>query len=152
MKPFIIRTIHDYPEAIQQAGEWFSEKWEIPPSAYIESMEDSLGQKKVPEWYFIWDDHKNIIAGAGVIDNDFHNRRDLSPNVCVLFVENEYRGQGIAKQLLNHIREEYGKKGFNKLYLVTDHTQLYEKYGWQYSTMVMDDDGENLRMYEADTL
>ena len=39
-------------------------------------------------------------AGAGVISNDFHNRRDLAPNLCALFVEPAYRRQGIARRLL----------------------------------------------------
>ena len=34
------------------------------------------------------------ISGAGVIENDFHDRKDLTPNLCALFVEERKCGRG----------------------------------------------------------
>ena len=42
--------------------------------------------------------------------------------------------------------------GFEKLYLITDHTQFYEKCGWDFMTMVNDDEGIPVRMYVTSTL
>ena len=39
-------------------------------------------------------------GGAGVIENDFHDRKDLTPNVCAVYVEEHCRCQGIAGKLL----------------------------------------------------
>ena len=33
------------------------------------------------------------------------------------------------------------------LYLITEHTSFYERYGWKYLCMVQGDDGEQMRMY-----
>ncbi len=52
-----------------------------------------------PEWYIVLD-KEIIIAGVGVIENDFHNRKDLTPNVCAVYVEPLYRNQGIAGKML----------------------------------------------------
>mgnify|MGYP006922430311 CR=1 FL=1 len=53
-----------------------------PLDAYRESMEQSLsGGDPVPQWYLAVEDGA-ILGGLGVIDNDFHNRKDLAPNVC----------------------------------------------------------------------
>ena len=41
----------------------------------------------ITQWYVIVDGQRNIIAGAGVIENDFHDRKDLTPDLCALFVE-----------------------------------------------------------------
>ena len=82
-----------------------------------------------------------IIAGAGIIENDFHDRKDLSPNLCALFVEEKYRKQGIAKYILNFLRKDLGSMGFEKIYLITDHTGFYEKYDWSFLTTVNDDEG-----------
>ncbi|MFK4964726.1 GNAT family N-acetyltransferase [Lactococcus garvieae] len=41
-----------------------------------------------------------IIASLGIIENDFYNRKDLSPNICALYVEKDFRRQGIAEKLL----------------------------------------------------
>ena len=93
-----------------------------------------------------------IIAGAGIIENDFHDRKDLRPNLCALFVEEKYRKQGIAKYILNFLRKDLGNMGFEKLYLVTDHTEFYERYDWSFLTTVNDDEGNSIRMYVASTL
>ena len=39
---------------------------------------------------------------------------------------------------------------FKKLYLITDHMTFYEKCGWEFLTMVKDEDGELVRMYVTD--
>lgn len=32
----------------------------------------------------------------GSIANDFHDRKDLTPNICAVYTEEAYRGRGIA--------------------------------------------------------
>ncbi len=41
----------------------------------------------------------SIVAGLGVIENDFHNRKDLAPNVCAVYTEEDCRCKGIAGKL-----------------------------------------------------
>ena len=89
-----------------------------------------------------------IIGGLGIIENDFHNRKDLTPNICALYVEEEYRSQGIAGNLLTFVYDDMKSKGIDTLYLVTEHTSFYEKYGLQFLCMVKsDEDDEMMRMY-----
>ncbi len=49
---------------------------------------------------------KEIIAGIGVIENDFHNRKDLAPNVCAVYVEEAYRNRGIAGRMLQFVCDD----------------------------------------------
>src|SRR5699024_5733995 len=91
---------------------------------------------------------QKIIAGAGVIANDFHDRPDLTPNVCALFVEKEYRNQGIAKEILSFIRKDMGALGISQLYVATDHTCFYERYEWEYLTTVQDNEGIPVYLYQ----
>ena len=88
--------------------EWFHSKWKIPEIEYKKSIEECQKKKVgIPQWYVMMDKDE-IIAGMGVIENDFHNRKDLTPNVCAVYVEENYRKQGIAKffiksqQLISH--------------------------------------------------
>ena len=96
------------------------------------------------------DEKQRIVAGAGVIDNDFHDRKDLAPNLCALFVEEPYRNQAVARTILDFIRQDMGRMGIGTLYLVTDHTEFYERCGWRFLTMVNDEDGCPERMYAAE--
>ena len=93
-------------------------------------------------------ENNEIIAGVGVIENDFHERRDLTPNVCALYVEEKYRCRGIAGKLLELVRDDMENKGISPLYLITEHTSLYERYGWEFLCMVKEEDSDNMiRMY-----
>lgn len=126
MEDYNIIKVCENKNLIQISSEWFSLKWDVPQSAYFESMINYTEQANaVPQWYVVLDQDK-IIAGLGVIENDFHDRKDLSPNVCAIFVENEYRKQGIAGKLLNFVCEDMHTLGIDTLYLVTDHTSFYE--------------------------
>ncbi|MBK0064962.1 MULTISPECIES: GNAT family N-acetyltransferase [unclassified Acinetobacter] len=150
MKVIKISTHSDHKE---KAALWFSQQWHIPYEAYLESMTGAIDQlNHVPEWYIAVDENQNIVAGAGVIDNDFHQRTDLTPNLCALFVEPQYRRQHLAKQLLDFARRDYANKGFKKLYLITDLNDFYEKCGWIFLTMVITNDGEPMKMYETQTI
>ncbi len=127
---------------------WFHEKWGIPLSAYRKSMEECLlARKAVPQWYVAMEDDR-IIGGLGVIENDFHDRKDLTPNVCAVYVEKDRRGNGIAGALLQYACDDMKTNGIPTLYLVTDHTSFYERYGWKFLCMVQGDGEPNRsRMY-----
>lgn len=147
-----ILRLSDYPQYKEMAAQWFSEKWQIPVEAYLESIQISIDQKHaIPQWYIVLNKDKYLIAGAGVIDNDFHERKDLTPNLCALFVEENYRNQNIAKHILDFVCEDLSNQGIQTLYLITDHTEFYEKCGWRFLTLVEDEEGEMVRMYVADT-
>lgn len=89
-----------------------------------------------------------IIGGLGVIANYFHNRKDLTPNVCAVYTEKEKRGNGIASALLSFVCADMKEKGISTLYLVTDHTSFYERYGWNFFCMVQGDGEPDMsRMY-----
>lgn len=148
MKNYEIITIQNHPELEDRAAEWFHQKWHIPKEAYLESMEDCISnQDSVPQWYVVMKED-SIIAGLGVIENDFHDRKDLTPNVCAVYVEKDYRKQGIAGEMLGFVCEEFQKKGIDTLYLLTDHTGFYERYGWEFLCMAQGDGEEEMsRMY-----
>ncbi len=148
MEKYKILKIKDNKEFITQASEWFHQKWNIPKEEYIKSMEECINNTSpVPQWYIMLN-NKDIIAGIGVIENDFHNRKDLSPNICAVYVEQMYRNQGIAGKMLNFVCDDFKSKGINTLYLLTEHIGFYEKYGWEFLCMVQGDDEPNMsRMY-----
>lgn len=147
MKHYETVDLRTAPHRIPEAAVWFSQKWGIPEQAYLDSMEDSLEPgAMVPRWYVVCDQEK-IIAGLGVIENDFHERKDLTPNVCAVYVDQEYRNRGIAGQMLNHLCADMKAAGIETLYLLTDHDSFYERYGWEFYCMVQGDGEELSRMY-----
>ena len=143
-----IISLEKKPELKERMANWFNEKWSVPLEAYLESMGECLqGKNSVPQWYVAMEGNR-IIGGLGVIENDFHNRKDLTPNVCAVYTEEDKRCLGIAGALLNYVCEDMKKKGIDTLYLLTDHTRFYERYGWEFFCMVQGDgEDEMSRMY-----
>ena len=143
-----IVNLREYPELLNRAAAWFHEKWGIPLDTYRESMEECIQRKDpVPQWYAVTEGGA-IVGGLGVIENDFHDRMDLTPNVCAVYVAESCRCQGIAGALLNHVCEDMAGMGGDTLYLLTDHTSFYERYGWQFLCMAQGDgEDEPSRMY-----
>ena len=140
-------TLREEPERKDMAAEWFHSKWGVPKAAYLECMEAYLKHETEFGWYLCMDGDK-IVGGMGVIDNDFHDRKDLSPNVCAVYTEEEYRSKGIAGKLLNMVVQDTKDKGISPIYLVTDHTDFYERYDWEFLCMVQGDEEEEMtRMY-----
>ncbi len=149
---YMMVKMQDHGEYMERAADWFHEKWKIPREAYVESMELCLQKiSHIPQWYIVLDGQK-IIGGMGVIENDFHDRKDLTPNVCAVYVEKEYRCQGIAGEMLQYVCDDMKEKGVDTLYLVTDHDSFYERYGWEFLCMVQGDGEPKMtRMYRYRT-
>ena len=138
------RTIFEYvtlkyrPDLKEKAAGWFHEKWGVPEKSYLECINAYLNDETPNGWYLCLDEGQ-IVGGLGVIDNDFHDRKDLAPNICAVYVEERYRRQGIAGQLLDLAVEDMRTKNVSPLYLLTDHTGFYERYGWEFCCMAQGD-------------
>ena len=119
----------------------------MPEEAYLECMNAYLERRTEYGWYLCL--HKDqIVGGLGVIENDFHDRKDLFPNVCAVYTDEAFRGKGIAGGLLNRAVDELKQKNIAPVYLATDHTGFYEKYGWEFFCMVQGDgEEEPSRLY-----
>lgn len=89
MNHYKIENMQKQPGLKSLAAKWFHEKWDVPVEAYLESIESCINNKNtVPQWYIATSGDK-IIGGIGVIDDDFHDRNNLSPNICALYVEKD---------------------------------------------------------------
>lgn len=142
----------DRPQLLDRAARWFHERWGVPLAAYEESMAACLtGKGPVPQWYLAMEGDR-IVGGLGVIENDFHDRPDLTPNVCAVYVEPDRRRRGVAGALLDGARADMKARGVSVLYLLTDHDSFYERYGWEFFCLARGD-GETAmsRMYRRES-
>ena len=147
MNTFDYITLRERADLKNSVAEWFHCKWGVPTEAYLECMEAHLKKETEYGWYLCMIGAK-IVRGMGVIENDFHDRKDLTPNVCAVYTEKDYRCKGIAGHLLNMVVDDMKSKGITPIYLITDHTDFYERYGWEFLCMVQGDGEPNMtRMY-----
>ena len=147
MNEYDFITLRERKELEDAAAEWFHSKWGVPKEAYVECMDEYLSEKTELGWYLCLDGER-IIGGLGVIENDFHDRKDLTPNVCAVYTEEDCRCRGVAGRLLNMAVEDLRSKGIAPVYLLTDHIGFYERYGWEFYCMAQGDgEPKPSRMY-----
>ena len=131
-------SLRQRPQLKNIAAEWFSSKWGVPVNAYLACMDEYLTGRTEYGWYLCLDGDR-IVGGLGVTENDFHDRPDLTPNICAVYTEESYRCRGIAGKLLNMAVEDLRAKGISPVYLLTDHVGFYERYGWEFLCMAQGD-------------
>ena len=147
MESLCFFSLREKPVLIDAAAEWFHGCWGVPAGAYRERMAAYLAGETEYGWYLCLDGEA-IAGGLGVIDNDFHDRPDLAPNVCAVYTNPAYRGQGIAGRLLNMAVDDLKRHGITPVYLVTEHTGFYERYGWHFHCMATDvNSNEQTKVY-----
>ena len=96
MEKYNYITLREKPELEDMAADWFHSKWYVPKEAYLECMDAYLNKETEYGWYLCLDGDK-IIGGLGVIENDFHDRKDLTPNVCAVYTEEAYLCRGCIR-------------------------------------------------------
>ena len=143
-------SVRERPEKVGEFISYFQEKWADAYSGamYRDCLTHTPGAPgPLPQWYLLREGGRTL-GCAGLIPNDFISRADLWPWLCALYVEKEFRCQGIAGRLLDTAVKELKSKGITPVYLITDHTSFYERYGWEFLCMVQGDgDPDMIRMY-----
>ena len=77
-------------------------------------------------------DNLTLIGFISIFEHDRDDRPDLFPWYATMFVKEEFRGNWYSKILNKAILEEAKKRGFKKIYLKTELSNYYEKFGAKY--------------------
>ncbi len=96
---------------------------------------------------FILLDGEKLVSFATLTQRDCVDAAELYPWIGFVFTCPEYRGGRCAGKVLACACEVAAKQGYKLVYLATDHTGLYEKYGFEYKENRIDIDGEDSRIY-----
>lgn len=146
-----VLSVREHPAYAARAVRYLQSKWASEASAPV--YEDCLihmldAPTPLPQWYLLLDGCLPV-GCAGLIPNDFISRMDLMPWLCALFVEESHRGHGYGERLIRRVRQDAALAGFDRLYLCTDLTGYYEKYGFSYLAQGYHPWGEASRVYEG---
>ncbi len=142
-------SVRKTPEHKDRAIEYISSKWSAPRIIYEDCIIHCIStDNPLPQWYILENKGK-IIGCAGLITNDFISRMDLYPWLCALYIEENQRGNSYGRLLIEKTKQDAKAGGFQNLYLSTDHTGYYEKYGFRYIGQGYHPWGEESRIYET---
>ncbi len=91
-----------------------------------------------------------IIGMASVMKTDYYPLPEIYPWVSCVFVSEEYRGQRISGELIACANRYLRQKGFERSYIPTEYTGLYEHYGYRYVRDISNYGGGTDRLYLKD--
>lgn len=95
-------------------------------------MKHSLLKDRLPQTYGLFLNN-TIIGMFQITYEDLSVRPDIYPWLANVYIDEQYRGKGYSKILLESIKDIVGKTtDFSTLFLYTKHVGLYEKFGWEF--------------------
>ena len=92
-------------------------------------------------------DGDELISFCTLAEKDDIQPTDLTPWVGFVYTFPAHRGHRYAGRLLDEAERLARADGAKAVYLSTNHTGLYETYGWQFYDTMTDLDGAPSRVY-----
>ena len=92
-------------------------------------------------------DGDELVSYCTYAEKDDIRPTELTPWVGFVYTFPERRGRRYAGRLFAEVENLAKEEGTAAVYLSTNHTGLYEKYGFTFLTMMTDMDGNPSRIY-----
>ena len=83
------------------------------------------------ERIFVAIENNNIVGHCSLNEKDSVPNVEYTPYIQAVFVNEQYRGNRISEKMINSAIEYAKTLGFDKVYIVSDHRNFYEKYGFE---------------------
>ena len=88
-----------------------------------------------------------IVGMASALKTDYYPLPEIFPWVSCIFVSEEYRGRKISGELIAAANRYLMQQGFDRSYIPTEYTGLYEHYGYRYVRDIVNYGGGTDRLY-----
>jgi GNAT superfamily N-acetyltransferase len=144
-----LKDLPSYQQTLIDYVERNSKGWLKPFTEVVNEI--FSGEKDLPKCYMMLKDD-SIIGYYQLVEQELIMRKDLSPWITTLFIDEQERGQRLSSILLEHGRTVAGRLGYAKVYLTTDHIQFYEKCGFREIGLDKFVWGRPTKIYEHDTI
>lgn len=130
----IVKINSQYPKIITIAKWIFSEWGHIKPENSLETTIALLKGRcgdMIPSMYVAEVDNMPV-GTASLIECDMEIRQQYTPWLASVYVDANWRNQGIGSQIVGHVENEAKNHKVKKLYLFTPNRQkMYFRLGWQ---------------------
>lgn len=97
------------------------------------SLANAMDNNLFTEWerVIVALDNQKICGYCTVAKTDCIPNVYYTPYIGYMFVGEEYRGNRLSQKLIQYSMEYLKSIGFDKVHIVSDHENLYEKYGFE---------------------
>ena len=97
------------------------------------SLANAMDNNLFTEWerVIIAMDEQKICGYCTVARTDCIPDVSYTPYIGYMFVGEEYRGNRLSQKLIQYSMDYLKSIGFDRVHIVSDHENLYEKYGFE---------------------
>ena len=96
-------------------------------------------------------DGTKLISFCTFAEKDDIPDTELTPWMGFAYTRPDYRGHRLMAKLISRVKELARERGFDRLYICTGETGLYEKYGAEFMADAKDTRGGDSRIYRMET-
>ncbi len=113
------------------------------------SLANAMKNKDFKDWerVIVAFNNDEICGYCTVAKTDCIPNLNYTPYIGYLFVDEKYRGNRLSQKLIIYSMTYLDSVGFDKVYLVSDHENLYEKYGFKVIDRKMSPWGSEEKIY-----
>jgi GNAT superfamily N-acetyltransferase len=147
-----IVSLKDLPKYRQTLTDYVERNWKGVFDPFTDVLVELFSREKALPQCHMMLKNDNIIGFYQLVEQELLIRKDLSPWITCVFIDEKERGQRLSSKLLEHGRTAAGKFGYEKVYLTTDHIQFYEKFGFREIGLSKFVTGRPSKIYEHDTI
>ena len=72
----------------------------------------------------------SVVGFCTLMEKDYYPENRYSPWISTVFVDEAFRGRGVCGLLVEGAAEYAREQGFRRVYIPSEHTGLYERYGF----------------------
>lgn len=116
---------------------------------HMQTVLETVGP--IPDAY-IAVENGQVVGGYTLAIKEILYSEDVGLWIATLYVAPEFRGKHLSPVLIDHARRRGGELGYEKIYLASEHSNYYEKYGFYTIGPDACAWGEPTQMFENTTL
>lgn len=134
-KTIKIRNLKEKEEYIKEVAILEHEEWAENPEENkkerierkINRIKNKLGNKDFCKLILLKDE--DLVGFISIFPNDCDECPALTPWYATMYIKEKYRGKGYSKILNEEVLNEAKKRGYKEIFLKTELSNYYEKFG-----------------------
>jgi predicted N-acetyltransferase YhbS len=146
-----IKHLLDHPEHLETVSSWIYEEFIGKSSVNYEEIKEFFRNRfydKLPITLIALKGNQ-CLGTVSLFEGDLDTRSDLKPWLAALYVDKNYRSQGIGAELMISVINTAKELGYNTIYLRTEHTsEYYKKRRWEFVCKTKDSNGVDTEVYK----
>ena len=93
-------------------------------------------------------DNDNIVGFCTISKTDSSCDETYMPFIGYIYVDENYRGQRVSAKMIDFASIYLKNIGFDKVHVISDHINLYEKFGFEVVDTITSKSGATEKIYQ----